>query len=219
MSSDQTMIISGDFFTANHNNTHWRIWTGNLCHWLGEGSGDHHLCLDQQINQQEEQSNPNQSREIVWSSLQLLILKIICKNLDRKKEIQVKLEDYSDKETQFNLTFILDLITYGEGRRAAQLFNFCWKVLFAVSKLIKSARQRWFGNFIINLNHIFYFLRQIELSAQVNYRVVAAVIVVNPPALSFAPPQDWGWNKKNPSTSEHWTHSPSIKCCQFKHNW
>ena len=109
------MIISGDFFTANHNNTHWRIWTGNLCHWLGEGSGDHHLCLDQQINQQEEQSNPNQRREIVWSSLQLLILKIICKNLDRKKEIQVKLEDYSDKETQFNLTFILDLITYGEG--------------------------------------------------------------------------------------------------------
>ena len=68
-------------------------------------------------------------------------------------------------------------------------------------------------------NHRFYFLRQIELSAQVNYRVVAAVIVVNPPALSFAPPQDWGWNKKNPSTSEHWTHSASIKCCQFKHNW
>ena len=41
-----------------------------------------------------------------------------------------------------------------------------------------------------NIQDIFYILGQIELSAQVNYTVVAAVIVVNPPALSFAPPQD-----------------------------
>ena len=51
-------------------------------------TGDNHLCLDQQINQPEEQLNPHRKHsdsEIVWSALQLLILKIICKNLNRKK--------------------------------------------------------------------------------------------------------------------------------------